>query len=146
MTAVMLKTPLCCPALKSGGDCVPPATDVRRLTSNQHSKVFRKSSLSTLFDAPRSVAIILGVHQNLMKHPIITHRGALPSVRAHVAACIIVIYGPCVCLKCVTESHETESTIKNLPVPLLWQLGWLPGRSEYLPSNRPNSFCCLQSK
>lgn len=58
--------------------------------------------------APRSVALILGIHQNLMKHPIITHRGALPSMRAHVAACIIVIYSPCVCLKCVTES-----TIKN---------------------------------
>lgn len=48
-----------------------------------------------------------------MKHPIITHRGALPSMRAHIAACIIVIYSPCVCLKCVTESHRTESIIKN---------------------------------
>lgn len=63
--------------------------------------------------APRSVALILGIHQNLMKHPIITHRGALPGVRAHVAACVIVIYSPCVCLKCVTESHKTERTIKE---------------------------------
>lgn len=34
-------------------------------------------------------------------------------MRAHGAACIIVIYSPCVCLKCVTESHKTESTIKE---------------------------------